>query len=143
VKGLDTNVLVRYVTADDPVQAELAKAAIEGAEARGERLFVSGIVLCELVWVLRGGAYRYGKPEVVEALEALLDTPVFEIQQRTLVRKAVARYRDGRADFADYLLGLIHQDAGCDETWTFEDRLAKVEGFAAVGGGASPPEAAD
>lgn len=133
MKGLDTNVLVRYVTADEPEQAELSKTVIEGAEARGDRLFVSGIVLCELVWVLRGGAYRYGKPDVVRALEGLLDTPVFEVQQRTLVRKAVTRYRDGRADFADYLLGLVHQDAGCDETWTFENRLAKVEGFAVLG----------
>lgn len=133
MKGLDTNVLVRYVTADDPEQAEIALAAIEGAEARGERLFVSGIVLCELVWVLRGRDYRYKKAEVVETLEGLLGTAVFEIQQRTLVRKAVTRYRDGRADFADYLLGLVHQDAGCDETWTFEDRLAKAEGFAVLG----------
>lgn len=132
MKGLDTNVLVRYVTADDPAQAELARAAIEGAEARDERLFVSGIVLCELVWVLRSRAYRYGKPEVVEALNGLLDIPAFEIQQRTLVRKAVTRYGDGRADFADYLLGLVHQDAGCDETWTFDDRLAKAGGFLAL-----------
>lgn len=132
MKGLDTNVLVRYVTADDPQQAELARAAIEGAEARGERLFVSGIVLCELVWVLRGREYRYGKAEVVEALKVLLDSFAFEIEQRTLVRQAVSRYRAGSADFADYLLGLVHQDAGCDETWTFENRLAKAEGFATL-----------
>ena len=112
MNGLDTNVLVRYVTADDPEQAEAARAVIEGAERRGERLFVSGIVLCELVWVLRGGAYGYGKEAIAGALSGLLDSPVFEVQQRNLVRRALASYRDGHADFADYLLGLVHQDAG-------------------------------
>jgi predicted nucleic-acid-binding protein len=133
VKGLDTDVLVRYVTADDPEQAEVARAKIEGAESRGERLFVSGIVLCELVWALRGGAYGYEKSEVVEALEGLLHTSIFEVQQRNLVRKALSRYRDGRADFADWLLGLIHQDAGCSETWTFDTCLEKARGFALLG----------
>ena len=133
MKGLDTDVLVRYVTADDPEQAEVARANIEGAESRGERLFVSGIVLCELVWALRGGAYGYEKSEVVEALEGLLHTSIFEVQQRNLVRKALSRYRDGRADFADCLLGLIHQDAGCSETWTFDTRLEKAKGFALLG----------
>lgn len=132
MKGLDTNILVRYVTADDPEQTEVAKAAIEGAEARGERLFVSGIVLCELVWVLRGRDYRYRKAEVVDVLETLLGTSIFELQNRTLVGQAVSRYQEGRADFADYLLGLVHEGAGCDETWTFENRLAKAEGFAVL-----------
>ena len=133
MKGLDTNVLVRFVTADDPEQAEAARRAVEGAEGRGERLFLSGIVLCELVWVLRGGAYGYGKSDIDRALAGFLDSPVFEIQQRDLVRRALARYRDGRGDFADHLLGLIHQDAGCDETWTFDSRLKTEAGFSIVG----------
>lgn len=131
--GLDTNVLVRYVTADDAEQSEVARAKIEAAESRGDRLFVSGIVLCELVWVLRGRTYGYEKSKIVEVLEGLLDTSVFEIQRRDLVRKSLSRYRDGRGDFSDYLLGLIHEDAGCSETWTFDSRLKKAEGFALLG----------
>ncbi len=133
MKGLDTNVLVRYVTADDPEQAEVARAKIEGAEARGERLFVSAIVLCELAWTLRGGVYRYARREITEALQSLLDAPVFEIEQRSLVHKALSRYRESGADFADHLLGLVHEDAGCDETWTFDRELAKAQGFAVLG----------
>lgn len=130
MKGLDTNVLVRFFTADDPEQTPVAKAAIEGAEERGERLFISSIVLCELLWVLEGRTYRYPKASVLEVLERILETPTFQIQGRNLVREAVARFREGRADFSDYLLGRIHHDAGCEETWTFESRLSDSEGFA-------------
>ena len=133
MRGLDTNVLVRFFTADDPEQTPVAKAAIEGAEDRGERLFISSVVLCELVWVLEGRTYRYPKASVLEVLERILETPTFQIQGRNLVREAVARFREGRADFSDYLLGRIHDDAGCEETWTFEARLSDADGFALLG----------
>ena len=57
MRGLDTNVLVRFLTADDPEQAEAALRLVEIADSTGERLHISNIVLAELVWVLRGGCY--------------------------------------------------------------------------------------
>lgn len=53
MKGLDTNVLVRYLTQDDPVQSRKANALIAEAVDRGEQCPINVIVLCELVWVLR------------------------------------------------------------------------------------------
>jgi predicted nucleic-acid-binding protein len=50
VIGLDTNILVRYLTKDDEKQWKQAAEIIES----GEQCFVANIVLCELVWVLRG-----------------------------------------------------------------------------------------
>lgn len=55
--GLDTNLLVGYVTADDLEQWQLAAGLIE---AEGQLCFLSNIVLCELVWVLRGKPYQFG-----------------------------------------------------------------------------------
>ena len=50
IKGLDTNVLVRYLTQDDEGQAEVATKTIEGAAAKGEKMLIQPIILCELVW---------------------------------------------------------------------------------------------
>ncbi len=71
--GLDTNVVVRYLTQDDPVQAARATEAIEDAADRDDRLFLSGAVLCELVWVLES-AYGYERAEVTEVVERVLRT---------------------------------------------------------------------
>ena len=71
--GLDTNVLVRYLTQDEPRQSRRANALVAEAAAGGDRLFVSAVVLCELVWVLRG-AYSLEKAAVVSALERILST---------------------------------------------------------------------
>ena len=58
--GLDTNVLVRYLTQDDPQQSARANNLIETQCTKNEPGWIALIVLCELVWVLRG-AYNYKK----------------------------------------------------------------------------------
>jgi len=129
VRGLDTNILVRFLTADEPIQSEVARQLIETAEGTDERLHVSTLVLAELVWVLRGGRYALPRNAVADAVEALLDAGVFEIQDRDLVRSAVTAFRDGPADFSDYLIGEHDRRAGCTSTLTFDRRLAQADGF--------------
>ena len=50
--GLDTNVLVRYLTQDDPVQSAQANAFIERELSPAEPGIIGHIVLCEVGWVL-------------------------------------------------------------------------------------------
>ena len=120
--GLDTNVLVRYLTQDDPAQARRANAVVAAALEKGERCRLDGVVLCELVWVLRG-AYGYDKPTVVDILERILMTAQFDIGDKDLARRALEDHRLGSGDFADYLIGHSNREAGCSSTATFDRRL--------------------
>ena len=120
--GLDTNVLVRYLTQDDPLQARRANAVVASALEKGERCRLEGVVLCELVWVLRG-AYGYDKATVVDTLERVLATAQFEIGDKDLARRALEDHRVGSGDFADYLIGHANREAGCASTVTFDRRL--------------------
>ena len=139
MRGLDTNVLVRFLTADDPEQAEAALRLVAIADSTGEPLHISTIVLAELVWVLRGGCYARTREEVADALGALLDATVFEIQDRDLVRRAVTAFRAGPADFSEYLIGEHDRRAGCTSTLTFDRRLAGSTGFEELDIGGSYP----
>ena len=120
--GLDTNVLVRYLTEDDPVQSKRAADLSSSATTRGERCFISAIVLCELAWVLRG-AYRVTQADLILTIDRILGTTQFVIGDKDVVRRALDGYRSGRADFADYVIGALHLDAGCRRTVTFDRRL--------------------
>lgn len=102
--GIDTNVLIRYLTQDDAEQAARAVTLIEGAADRGERLFISQVVLCEVVWVLRS-AFRTARDELAAILEAIIDTSQFVIQDMAVTRRAFDRFKTGDADFADYVMG--------------------------------------
>lgn len=126
--GLDTNVLVRYLVRDDPNQFARADAAIGAAAERGEALRVSAIVLCEFVWVL-GSAYQYRRAEIAGVLERLLLTEQLEFEAKDDVWRALERYRSGRADFSDYLIGRRNLTDGCSRTITFDRTLDGDAGF--------------
>jgi predicted nucleic-acid-binding protein len=132
LKGLDTNVLVRFLTDDHPAQAAVALQFIERAESRGERLFVNTIVLAELVWTLEGGAHRYSRDAIAGAIRKLLGVAVFEVQSREDVRRALDDFERGAGDFADYLIGRENESAGCDNTATFDRKLSGRKEFAVL-----------
>ena len=77
--GLDTNVLVRWLVADDDVQVARVQALLESGRSTGRSFFVPTTVLLELEWVLRS-RYRLDKPAILSALNALLETQEFDIQ---------------------------------------------------------------
>ena len=123
--GLDTNVLVRYLTYDDESQWQQASQLIESEQM----CFVANIVLCELVWVLRGNPYKFAKEEILNTLEMMLQSPTFEFENRSIVYQALQRAKQGRADFSDYLIGAIATHAGCQETVSFDRKLKGEKGF--------------
>ena len=120
--GLDTNVVVRYLTHDDPDQSKKASAVVEEAATKGEKLLVHPVVLCELVWVLET-AYDYGRSEVAATLDRILRTAQFEFPDKETVWSAWADYRSGKGDFADYLIGRANDRVGAAHTATFDQKL--------------------
>jgi predicted nucleic-acid-binding protein len=126
--GLDSNVLVRYLMQDDVAQAKLASAAIESAAGRGERLRLTAITLCELVWVLES-AYHQTRADVARALAQIVRTADFDLEHADHVRQAIERYRSPPADFADALIGLVNEAAGCEHTLTFDRSLKRIPHF--------------
>jgi len=120
--GLDTNILVRYLTQDDPVQARKAARETEKGLAAGEHFFIADIVMCEMVWVLET-AYRYDRREIVVVLENILRTKQFQFENKDLLWKSLTDYRTKKGDFADHLIGRAGHKAGCRETLTFDAGL--------------------
>lgn len=129
MKGIDTNVLLRLITNDDPVQSPLALKFVVGVEAKGESLYVSLPVLVETVANLGWKRYRYSRADITLALERLLETPVFAIQERDAVQQALGNFRRGGAGFIDHLIGACAAVAGAEKTVTFDSQLRGSEHF--------------
>ncbi len=124
--GLDTNVLVRYLTQDDPVQARAASRCIEeecSAESPG---FVNHLVLCELLWVLKR-CYAVKQEQALQVIEQILKTVQFQVQDPHVVWAALRQARKGKADFPDCLIGRINISHGCRETVTFDQAAAEID----------------
>ncbi len=100
--GLDTNVLVRYIAQDDPIQSSKATELIEQL-SDAEPGFISLVSIVELVWVMQG-RYSATKEETIAVLDKLLRICTLLIENADIVLNAVRIYARSDADFADCLI---------------------------------------
>lgn len=127
--ALDTNVLVRYLVDDEPIeQCERAAALVDEAVDAGRELFISNVVVCECVWVLES-AYGVERSRVADILSRLLETRQVRFRDRRLVQKAVEAYETSAGDLADYLIQKVAVDEGADAVATFDRDLLGEDGF--------------
>jgi predicted nucleic-acid-binding protein len=126
--GLDTNILVRYLAQDDPVQSPLAMEIIETRLSEQEPGFVSVVAMVETVWVL-DRAYGLAAREIARAIERMLQIDVLAIEKEQEVFTAMIALKDGRGSFADALIGALGAAAGCSHTLTFDRQAARLLGF--------------
>jgi predicted nucleic-acid-binding protein len=128
VKGLDTNVLVRYLVRDDEAQFRKAARVVEGGLMEDDLWYVSVAAVLELVWVL-GSSYEYSNFEIADAVQGLLQADRLLIQHEKQVSMAVFSLRAGTGSFGDVLIGAIGEWAGCTSTLTFDRKAARLAGF--------------
>jgi predicted nucleic-acid-binding protein len=128
VIGLDTNILVRFLTLDDPAQFARAARVMETL-SEDDPGFVSVVVLAETIWVLRR-VYRQDRAAISDVVQELLSSDSLSLEHPAAVARALSATRDQGADFADALIGAIAADAGCERTLTFDRRAARLPGFA-------------
>ena len=127
MKGVDSNILVRYLVADDPGQFRAATRFIEHECSPQEPAFVNRVVLAEVVWVLES-SYQMPRSAVVSALRVLFDTNQLSIEHAEDARAALLNYEDGAA-FSDSLIAASNARLGCEYTATFDRRAAGRNGF--------------
>lgn len=126
--ALDTNILIRLIVYDDAAQARAVERLFLKARREQIAMFVTDIVLCELAWVL-GKRHRLSRAEVADELDNLLQTELIVVPNEGIASRAVAAYRDGKGDFADYLIreqGISHE---ANEVVTFDRSLKGESGF--------------
>jgi predicted nucleic-acid-binding protein len=131
--ALDTNVLVRLVLQDDERQARAAEQAVIRARRQQTTLFVSDVVLCEFVWVLTRRA-RLSRSDIADAVQQLLHTELIVVNDAVVCEAALAAYRAGRGDFADYLIREQARAVEASEVLTFDRALKGETGFRILSG---------
>jgi len=124
VNALDTNVLVRLITDDDPAMRDRAVQLIENARKRGEPLIVPIPVILETIWVL-SSRYGFARKHILDAIDQLLLVRGLRFEAQDRIQDFVRMGRTTSADLADILIGLCARDLGCETTFTFDKKAAK------------------
>lgn len=116
---LDTNVLLRLATRDDPAQVALALQALHGASL----IAVPTPTLCEFVWVLLRG-YRYSDAQVAHAVRSLLQ--VQQVVVNTPAVLAGLTMLEAGGDFADGVIAFEGELLGGQEFVSFDQQAVKL-----------------
>ncbi|GAC1307777.1 MAG: PIN domain-containing protein [Vulcanimicrobiaceae bacterium] len=129
--GLDTNVIVRYLTQDDRVQSALATEVFERRLTQAIPGFISVVALVETCWVLER-IYDASSSDIVRAIEGLLGSDTIVVDREAEVYVAAVAVANGAGSFADVLIAQIGVRAGCSTTVTFDRAAARSTGFTAL-----------
>ena len=130
--GLDTNVVIRYLTQDDASQARLANRLFETTLSTEHPGYISLVVLCEIVWVL-ADAYTMDRTRIRQIVEGLLESRQLELESKELVRKALRAWTSASTGFTDVLIGEICLENGAEYVATFDKAAAKLPSFKLLG----------
>jgi predicted nucleic-acid-binding protein len=125
--GLDTNILLRYFTQDDPVHSRLATELIENRLTDDTPGYVSLVTLAEVVWTLKSCA-KLSNADLAQIVRRMLSTKKLVLQNAQDVFEAALALEEGYG-FADALIGALGLSAGCSHTFTFDRKAARLPGF--------------
>ncbi|MBB3061963.1 PIN domain-containing protein [Microbulbifer rhizosphaerae] len=125
--GLDTNIIVRYLTQDDPEQSKTATRLIETQLSATKPGFITMVTLVEVSWVLES-CYNLAKAEVVHILQGILATKQFLVERADLAYLALKHCASARTDFSDTLIATVCSEHNCTKVLTF-DKKARGSGM--------------
>lgn len=126
--GLDTNVVIRFLTQDDPAQRRAALRFGAGL-GKDHLAFFPLVGILELDWALRS-KLGFSKADVIKAVSKLLNTRGLTVEHHSLVVKVLQLVEKNNADFADAMIACRSMDEGCDSIKTFDIKAArKVPGM--------------
>ena len=129
--GIDTNVVVRLVVADDAEQTARARKLIEQALSREEPVLVSLLVLLECEWVLRS-RYGFSRGALLDIFRALLEARELSFEDEPALEEALFNWKDSSCGFSDCLIAAHNRQMECRATATFDGKAARRPGIVPV-----------
>ncbi len=124
---VDTNVFLRYLTADDPIKYERCRELFKRAVAGKATLVTSGIVIAELVWTLLS-YYKLPKADMVEKVSLIVGSEHILIPDKNILAEALVLYSRRDIDFIDAYNAVFMRHQGLQSLYSYDEDFARLEG---------------
>jgi uncharacterized protein len=128
---LDTNVLLRYLTRDEPARAAAALALLTRVEQGQERVVTSPLVIFETIFTLQK-RYRFPKPDIRQALTDLISMRGLQLPSKALWVEALTLFATQNIPFADAYNAVYLRSRGLNEIYSWDDDFDKIAGITRV-----------
>lgn len=125
MKFLDTNIILRYLTLDNPSKAQKCEILFQRAASGKEILFTSTLVIAEVVWVLEK-AYKLSKTEIGGLIQKILNTPHIECDEKDVLMAAAGLYQLKNIDFIDAYNAILMRARKIEAIYSYDTDFDKV-----------------
>jgi len=125
MKGLDTNILVRFLVKDDKKQSESVYRLFKKAESEKDAFFVPLLVILETIWVLKA-VYEISRPDILDAINDILYLPILKFEGQPTLKRFLIDSQENSADLSDVLIACSARMSGCEAVLSFDRKAVKA-----------------
>ncbi|HIE01972.1 MAG TPA: PIN domain-containing protein [Thiotrichaceae bacterium] len=131
MKGIDTNILIRFLIGDDELQAKKVYNIFKKAESEKNELFVPLLVILELIWVLES-VYDISRTEILDAISELILMPILKFENQSALQQFAHAAQGNRYNLSDLLIVYSAKVQGCETVITFDKKASRFNLFELV-----------
>lgn len=128
MKGVDTNILIRFLIGDDEQQTKKVYKIFKKAESEKKELFVPLLVVLEFIWILES-VYEIARDEILDSISDLLFMPILKFEHRSALQQFTLSAQGNRYDLSDLLIAYSAKINGCETVITFDKKASKFNLF--------------
>ena len=132
MKAIDTNILIRFLTGDDELQAKKVYEIFKNAESEKKVLFVPLPVVLEMIWVLES-IYEISRTNILDSIRDILLMPILKFDQQAALQQLVHSAQGNKYDLSDLLIAHSAKSNGCEAVITFDKKASKFKLFELAG----------
>jgi predicted nucleic-acid-binding protein len=131
MKGIDTNILIRFLIGDDEQQAKKVYNIFKKVESEKNELFVPLLVILELIWVLES-VYEIPRTEILDSIRDLILMPILKFEHQSALQQFTHTAQGNRHDLSDLLIAYSAKAQGCESVVTFDKEASQFNLFELV-----------
>lgn len=125
---IDTNVLLRLLLDDDPIQSPPARDYVRQATAERPLPIVAATTVSELVYVLRGQRLAFDRGRAANAVVGVLELGV-TVQDREVIATAAELLRSIHDDWDDCMVAAYAIERAGGRLVSFDRGLGRIPGL--------------
>ncbi|MGD2091947.1 MAG: PIN domain-containing protein [Candidatus Aminicenantes bacterium] len=123
---IDTNILLRYLTGDDPEKYEKCRDLFKRALEKKIFLLTSDMVIAELIWTL-GSFYKVPKEEIIEKITIIINTPNLKIPNKKLISDILVLFSQKNIDYIDAYNAVFMKHNSCAQIFSYDKDFDRIE----------------
>ena len=123
---VDTNLFIRYLTEDDPVQTDAVESLFIKVKEGKETVQTSVLVIVEIVWVLES-IFKKSRDEIKEMIQKIINTQNLMVENRDILLQGLEIYSQKNIDFVDAYHAVFLKSTGEKIMYRFDQDFDKIE----------------